>query len=422
MSQLPPLESLDCDGDPASVGIRWEKWKRALGLYLLATGVTTPEAKRAVLLHMGGLPLQEIYCNIPGAHLETVADNDNDIFTVAINKLNEYFAPKQSRVYERHLFRLIKQESGEKFDKFLVRLRHQSSKCKFTDPDEHMIDQITDKYESAKLRKIILTLGDEVSLDKITLEANALETVNRQHNNFGLPGPIQIRVSVVFCPARDKKCLKCGFIGHFRKQCRTRVNKRKLHDNPPKTNQTIHPDKKLKIKPDEVDYIFHIEGDDTIRCILGNIEIDMLIDSGSKYNIVSDETWEALKSKKNHIENQVKNPNKTFMAYGSQYPLMVLGAFDSTIMVNSEFPSVKATFYVIKNGTRNLLGKETAIKLGSPKAPKDKENKSNDNCLETFSNSRPNEQCGYNVSNVECGPMPNAWTMTRIVCHNCESE
>lgn len=173
MSQIPPLESLDCDGDPASVGLRWEKWKRALGLYLTATNVTTPEAKRALLLHMGGLPLQEIYYNIPGAHVETSTDND-DVFTVAINKLDEYFAPKQSRVYERHLFRLIKQETGEKFDKFLVRLRHQGSKCKFTAPDEHMIDQITEKCESAKLRKTILTLGDDVTLDKIVSEAVSL--------------------------------------------------------------------------------------------------------------------------------------------------------------------------------------------------------------------------------------------------------
>lgn len=391
MSHLPPLEPLDCDGDPASVGLRWEKWKRALELYLIATNVTKAEAKRAVLLHMGGLSLQEIYYNIPGAHLETVANSDTDIFTVAINKLDEYFAPKQSRVYERHLFRLIKQETGEKFDKFLVRLRHQSSKCKFTAPDENMIDQITEKCESAKLRKTILTLGDDVTLDKIISEANALETVNRQLNNFGLPGPSkEISVNRLetrsvknksssnscsrcsgnhpsdskLCLARDKKCLKCGVIGHYRKQCRTRAYKRKANDNVSKPNQAIHPDKKPKNKSDEVDYIFHIEGDDTVKCILGNVGIEMLIDSGSKYNIIGDETWRVLKSKKIRVENQTNNPDKTFKAYGSENPLTILGAFDATIMVNSEFPTVKATFYVVKNGTRNLLGKDTAIKLG----------------------------------------------------------
>lgn len=66
---------------------------------------------------MGGLTLQEVYYNIS------------------------------------HLFRLIKQESGEKFDKFLVRLRHQSLKCKFTAPDEHMIDQITKKMRVSQIKK-----------------------------------------------------------------------------------------------------------------------------------------------------------------------------------------------------------------------------------------------------------------------------
>lgn len=145
MSLIPPLEPLDYEGDPASIGLRWEKWKRGLELYLAATNVTLPEVKKATLLHMGGLSLQEIYYNIP----ETEAVGE-DVFTVAVEKLDKYFSPKQSRIYERHLFRLVKQEAGEKFEKFLVRLRHQCSKCKFISPEEHIIDQITEKCESVE--------------------------------------------------------------------------------------------------------------------------------------------------------------------------------------------------------------------------------------------------------------------------------
>lgn len=53
------------------------------------------------------------------------------MFKSAIEKLDTYFAPKQSKVYERHVFRLIKQEENEKFDKFLVRMRQQANKCYF---------------------------------------------------------------------------------------------------------------------------------------------------------------------------------------------------------------------------------------------------------------------------------------------------
>lgn len=383
MSQIPPMESLDCEGEPASIGLRWEKWKRGLELYLTATNVTTAEAKKATLLHMGGLSLQEIYYNLPDIEGES-----GDAFAVAVKKLDKYFAPKQSRVFERHLFRLIKQEVGERFDKFLVRLRHQCSKCKFTSPDDHLIDQITEKCESIELRKKILTMGDEVTLDKIISEANSLETVHRQLNNFdsiapnkqlsiNQVGPVQKKTHHAACSrcggghpsdskhclALNKKCLKCGFVGHFRKYCRTRASKRKGDQ----TTQSENSTKKYKPKPkpeERVDYIFHLDGDDSIICTLGDVQIEMLIDSGSKCNIINDATWEILKSKGVRVENQVKNPDKKFMAYGSQEPLIVLGCFDSSISVGNGSTLQKETFYVVKSGTRNLLGKDTATKLG----------------------------------------------------------
>lgn len=85
-----------------------------------------------------------------------------DVYKVALNKLNEYFSPKQSRVYERHLFTLIKQEEGEKFEKFLLKLRNQANKCKFTNIEEHLIDQIVEKCNSPKLRKKVLSTGDTI--------------------------------------------------------------------------------------------------------------------------------------------------------------------------------------------------------------------------------------------------------------------
>nr|CAI5867977.1 unnamed protein product [Callosobruchus analis] len=121
----------------------WEKWKRALGIYLDAANIDNPSKKRATLLHVGGLGIQEIYYNLPGAHVEPT--EDNDVYEIAIRKLEEYFAPKQSKVYERHIFRLLKQEPTEKFEKYLVRLRNQAEKCKYTNPEENIIDQIVEK-------------------------------------------------------------------------------------------------------------------------------------------------------------------------------------------------------------------------------------------------------------------------------------
>lgn len=87
-------------------------------------------------------------------------------------------------MYERHFFRLIKQEEHEKFEKFLIRLRKQTARCQFENQDENLIDQITEKCYSTDLTKKILTIGDSITLDKIITEANTLEVVSQQLEEY----------------------------------------------------------------------------------------------------------------------------------------------------------------------------------------------------------------------------------------------
>lgn len=396
MSQIPSLEAFDCEGDASSVGLRWEKWKRGLEFYLIAINAIDTEKKRAILLHVGGLTLQEIYHNIPDVEEPDIAV---DVYKSAIKKLDDYFAPKQSKVYERHLFRLLKQEQNEKFEKFLVRLRNQSKKCKFVNEEDNLIDQIVEKCSSKDLRKKVLTWGDDVTLDKIITQANAIETVDRQLDDFRQESQIS-RISKIdikkndagtvgcsrcgntnhkedsnICPAKFKQCLKCGFVGHFKSHCRTRANKRKST-----TSITNKYHKKLKITKKDVnnksennattkqystkanvDYIFHIDDDATLSCNVGGVEVEMIIDSGSKCNILSNKTWNRLKECKVEVKNQIANPDKTFVAYGNDKPLTVIGAFDADIRVGDRMQT--GTFYVVKGGSRDLLGKDTAISL-----------------------------------------------------------
>lgn len=80
------LEKFECNGDAGSVCTRWERWKRALYIYLEAADVKTDSQKRASLLHWGGSELQEIFYNIPGADTAT---EGSDVFKTAIMKLDE---------------------------------------------------------------------------------------------------------------------------------------------------------------------------------------------------------------------------------------------------------------------------------------------------------------------------------------------
>ncbi|XP_045761224.1 uncharacterized protein LOC123864657 isoform X2 [Maniola jurtina] len=194
------------------------------------------------------------------------------------------------------------------------------------------------------------------------------------------------------CPAKDKRCLKCGFIGHFRENCRTRqkrqfsgnrtetVNKKpkietkkgafrseidyifNLGENGDKKDETGEV-RKEKTDESRIDYIFHLDDDETIKCSIGGVTIDILIDSGSKCNVITDKTWQLLKDNRVKISNQIRKPNKTLVSYGSKEPLDIMGSFDANISVIAN-KCIKGTIYVIRNGTRDLLGKETAIQLG----------------------------------------------------------
>lgn len=392
MTSLPPLENFDCDGDPSGVGLKWERWKRGLNIYLEAANIEKPEKKRATLLHMGGLALQEIYYNVPGAHVESSSDQSVDIYQIAVSKLDEYFAPKQSRVYERHVFRLMKQETGEKFEKFLVRLRKQADRCKFANKEESLIDQITEKCASTELRKKILQSGDSITLEAIIQDANTLESVTRQLEEFNNksnensvnkvhtkkstyndhPDKANIHKKCIRCgkshlgkpcPAINVKCHKCGKTGHYIKCCLTgKPFKRSFS-----SGQTAKPPaKKPRLdtpdtKNEEVDYVFHLDDDSNITCDLGGVETKLLIDSGSTCNLLTDKTWNLLKGQNIEVYDQVKSPKKVFMAYGSKEPLVVIGSFKTLVKIQDK--SQAATFYVIKDGTKDLLGKTSAIAL-----------------------------------------------------------
>ncbi|XP_049886595.1 uncharacterized protein K02A2.6-like [Pectinophora gossypiella] len=62
------------------------------------------------------------------------------------------------------------------------------------------------------------------------------------------------------------------------------------------------------------------------------------------------------------ITNQNANPDIKFMGYGSNAPLKIKGSFEANLEVGGKFEN--STFYVIAGGTRNLLGKTTAMSLG----------------------------------------------------------
>lgn len=105
--------------------------------------------------------------------------------------------------------------------------------------------------------------------------------------------------------------------------------------------------------------------DEAIQCRVGGVQIVMLIDSGSKHNLIDDTTWELMKLRDVKITNQRLDKSKRFLAYG-RIPLKLITTFDAELEVddNGNLLRTNTTFYVIEKGQQPLMGKLTAQKLG----------------------------------------------------------
>ena len=65
LNGLPCISPFDCIGEPATLAQRWDKWKAEFELYVAASGVEDKLQKRALLLHLAGPGVREIFKTYP---------------------------------------------------------------------------------------------------------------------------------------------------------------------------------------------------------------------------------------------------------------------------------------------------------------------------------------------------------------------
>ncbi|XP_055615270.1 uncharacterized protein LOC129761559 [Toxorhynchites rutilus septentrionalis] len=124
-------------------------------------------------------------------------------------------------------------------------------------------------------------------------------------------------------------------------------------------SSTVH-----QIVDTDTEYVFNVtttDNDGEVQCEIGGVTISAVIDSGSKYNLLSEIIWQQMKSKKVVVNNQTREVSKIFKVYGGQ-ELVVLSAFTATIKVGERITSAK--FYVVKGNGKILIGRDTATVMG----------------------------------------------------------
>lgn len=399
-------------------GMEWRKWLRSFETMIRACRIQDDAWKFDLLLHYAGSSVQHLFetlPELPGNHMRGPLANIKQYtpmmtsYEEAVAKLNLFFLPKENTTYERHLLRQMKQKTGESVDIFTIRLRMQAEQCGFGDKlEENIKDQIIQNCQSAALRRDLLKRGD-AALEEILRVAKIFETVAQQEKSFvnvsdhkpqleevnkinEKPSYGKRNTSNEFnrvecnrcgymghmandekCPARGKSCNKCGGRDHFGKKCRKRKQSRPFDnknnankaskgsnekDDSNKTENTVK-----HITAEQGEYVFNVTtGDDGSewQCAIGGIRVTVIIDSGSKYNLLSQTAWEYLKSKSVVVSNQRKETGKVFKAYGG-HELPLLGAFTAEIELDGRHNTVD--FYVIKGEGKVLIGRDTAIAM-----------------------------------------------------------
>lgn len=214
---------------------------------------------------------------------------------------------------------------------------------------------------------------------------------NMECHRCGLKGH---KVSYEKCPARGKTCNKCGKSDHFAKKCMTRTSEKR---GPADKRQTEEPPSKLKreeiklienpflsLADDSDEDVFMVQpstkpgASNEIWCTIGAIEVQAVVDSGSKYNIVDRETWMELKSKGIQTISRKKEIGTGFRSYGG-YKLKFLGMFEAILQVASK--QIQATFYVADETGKVLIGLDSATELENIKIDYDVNNINTDKKL-----------------------------------------
>lgn len=427
-------------------GFDWKIWLRGFEIYAQANKVSDPTDKLNWMLHYAGTKVQNVFYALPeteesgnenAASTKVISSGprasgywivEPDCFEKAVLKLNRFFEPKQNISYERHLFRQLKQNTNERIDMFLMRLREQAERCDFGDQlDGNIRDQITSGCASDILRRKMLERGDE-PLAKLIQMAQTIELVHKQQMSFGRSpatltdsNRMEAKESEICkietrrrfglnrnavnrnfegecgrcglkghksvddkCPAKGKTCNHCGRKDHFARKCfvkgkqtaKTTANRKRPNDS----GNFDEPHGKVKRESiqmmdaqatdqskgveDEYEDLFCIESkavSNKIWCSIGGIDVQAIVDSGSRYNVIDRASWIELKAKNIQTIHRQKEVDVNFRAYGG-HPLKLLGMIKA--IVRTPQKQMEADFYVADEFGKVLLGFDTAVALG----------------------------------------------------------
>ncbi|CAN7945826.1 unnamed protein product, partial [Ixodes hexagonus] len=136
-------------------------FKQRFELYVTATGQKnkSDEQKVALLLTLAGSGVIDVYNTLDFGEPTATVPEPGKVFSVLVEKLDNYFAPRRNEVDARYLLRCRKQEPGEAFDAFLTDLKAKAKDCNYEGQRDKMIRD-----------QVIFGINNEVRMKLLKLE------------------------------------------------------------------------------------------------------------------------------------------------------------------------------------------------------------------------------------------------------------
>lgn len=242
---------------PSEIRNAWIGWIRWFENVMTATNINDGRTRKAQMLAMGGMELQNVFYGIPGADVDDNNDNRNP-YEQAKQKLSEHFSPKQHESFERFQFWSMSPADDEPIEKFLLRVQQKADKCFFGRSEQQcrqiaIMDKVIQNSPEDLKRKLLEK--EHLNLDDTTKIINAHQSIKQQaslmksgskvdinrlvvnkqrvpyYRDTGIPaykarcsrcGRFQHRDSER-CPALDRACHRCHTKGHFQSMCKSKV-------------------------------------------------------------------------------------------------------------------------------------------------------------------------------------------------------
>ena len=399
LSGLPGLPAFDAVGEPATLAQRWTTWKAEFELYVTASGISDATQKRALLLHLAGLKVRDIFNNsIPAEVRGGAKDYDK-----AMDSLSDHFKHRKNAPMARQTFLAAKPSAGETINNFITRLQKLAEHCDYEAERDNQVRDRAISFIKDRNLKAKLYREETLSLSKL------LEIVSQYHDKEALTLVPEGQVNNIRADSRqgqkcwrcdkaghfakdcyrsrDHKCGKCGKVGHFEVCCKSKQTKedtlnrdssrfRGNNRGKPKhgrmarnprgqrdvrqvTEQTM--DESHGNRDDF--YVFSArsgEAQNTVEMLIEDKPINVIIDSGANCNLMSEGVFEFVKGG----NASLLECDKRVYAYASNEPLQLRGKCNLIVEVPQTRKSLNVEFYITRDKAATLLGRDTSELLG----------------------------------------------------------